>query len=566
MLPRISLRTFLALDAQEKYAQLDELANIVLGIRVFNQYTGNGGTHLSNPAKEALALLDNTCGSFVAEIESVQRTCIELQDVVLRGHLQQPPDSKLDRLRRWKDELTNRRQYLSYLQSLQEDMTLSKGKVSSLQATITSDVNDLQELIGSRSSVPKDYVYPKFYEIAAQWTAAHHEKKVVAGRVRTAAVLQRFRDSYTPSRRYETGQVLGPPRWEEDRQQGTQGSAGTVDANNHGEYGDDRNGRDGRTLPTKSQDKESTVRPLTDHTSSERPVKLSIESTPEFMQLPLEYQGFCSWTIVERQGLLLPGKPELGVIRYKNRFYVFAQDAAATSFIDDPERFIKGTIRCAAHSPELIHLLRLQDNFPAACITSILHGEGSARGPKSLALSAAQKRDASTETPVHFLTKSIQVSYHWNEWALRQRALQMANLFQCATTSQQTDASHRRRVNDSQVYPKREASTQTRRTTGTRPIQHVQYFAGKMLLAESFDATWFHIEKSILFLPASCSSCQGHETMAYRGHRGRGHCHDGIGCRVANAMQHMISGCDTGAKSFRLFLCLVKDATLDKRT
>ena len=67
-----------------------------------------------------------------------------------------------------------------------------------------------------------------------------------------------------------------------------------------------------------------------------RPIKFSIESTPEFMQLPLEYQGFCSWTNVKRQGLLLPGKPELGVIRYKNRFFVFAHQGAICNFMETP--------------------------------------------------------------------------------------------------------------------------------------------------------------------------------------------------------------------------------------
>jgi hypothetical protein len=37
-------------------------------------------------------------------------------------------------------------------------------------------------------------------------------------------------------------------------------------------------------------------------TGPDRPVKLSIESTPEFMQLPLEYQGFCAWTVLNRRG------------------------------------------------------------------------------------------------------------------------------------------------------------------------------------------------------------------------------------------------------------------------
>jgi len=36
---------------------------------------------------------------------------------------------------------------------------------------------------------------------------------------------------------------------------------------------------------------------------------------PEFLQLPLEYQGFCPWTVAHQHGFLLPGKPVEGVVR-----------------------------------------------------------------------------------------------------------------------------------------------------------------------------------------------------------------------------------------------------------
>ena len=60
-------------------------------------------------------------------------------------------------------------------------------------------------------------------------------------------------------------------------------------------------------------------------------------------------------------------------------------------------------------------------------------------------LEAKDKRDASTETPVHFVEKHIDYSYDWNEWQLRRKALQVVNLRKCRTVSQQTDASHFRR-------------------------------------------------------------------------------------------------------------------------
>ena len=36
-------------------------------------------------------------------------------------------------------------------------------------------------------------------------------------------------------------------------------------------------------------------------------VLLSISDTPDFLLLPLEFQGYCPWTIVEARGLLIPG-------------------------------------------------------------------------------------------------------------------------------------------------------------------------------------------------------------------------------------------------------------------
>lgn len=36
--------------------------------------------------------------------------------------------------------------------------------------------------------------------------------------------------------------------------------------------------------------------------------------------------------------------------------------------------------------------------------------------------------DKGTETPLHFVEKNIDPSYCWNEWELRKKALQMANI------------------------------------------------------------------------------------------------------------------------------------------
>ncbi len=46
-------------------------------------------------------------------------------------------------------------------------------------------------------------------------------------------------------------------------------------------------------------------------------------NTPNFMHIPLDFLGFCLVNIVEH-GLLMPGKPNLGVFKYNDKYCVFA--------------------------------------------------------------------------------------------------------------------------------------------------------------------------------------------------------------------------------------------------
>ena len=43
--------------------------------------------------------------------------------------------------------------------------------------------------------------------------------------------------------------------------------------------------------------------------------------------------------------------------------------------------------------------------------------------------------DKGMETPTHFVEKHIEPNYHWNEWDLRKKALQMANIRKKQTVS-----------------------------------------------------------------------------------------------------------------------------------
>ena len=96
----------------------------------------------------------------------------------------------------------------------------------------------------------------------------------------------------------------------------------------------------------------------------------------------------------------------------------------------------------------------------------------------SIRLNAPERCETSTKTPIHLNEKTLASSYHWNDWVLRRGALQLANLRKCVTKSQQTDSSHFRREFNTQIYLPRTKQTKTNKCSGSKPPQHVQYFAG----------------------------------------------------------------------------------------
>lgn len=67
-------------------------------------------------------------------------------------------------------------------------------------------------------------------------------------------------------------------------------------------------------------------------------------NTPDFMHIPLDFLGFCLFTICKKNGLLMPGKPNLGVFKVKERYCVFSDEKAIDSFVADPEEYMNKVV------------------------------------------------------------------------------------------------------------------------------------------------------------------------------------------------------------------------------
>ena len=203
-------------------------------------------------------------------------------------------------------------------------------------------------------------------------------------------------------------------------------------------------------------------------------IKLMPNTTPDFMQTPLDYLGFCIWSIVKRNGLLIPGKPNLGVYKYKDKHCVFSSEAAILDFIKDPAYYFQGVLDQCRKFPELIHLLRLDDIFKHVSLLSLLQSKDGG-GP---ALSTKLMVDKSADTPIHFIERSIDNNYCWNEWELRKKAIQMANIRNKQTKACQTIGSNYKVDSDTQVWIPKEQGTNTGIDKGTNPLRPRNYIVG----------------------------------------------------------------------------------------
>lgn len=375
--PKSGLKKFFLMAPERKKDQLDELSNVVLGIRLFNRECKNGKTGLMDvdgSCKEKAEMLQ---ASIPPKIEELCKKCENYREAISRaklGHIETTDSQSY----RWKDELNNRRQFLSFLCSIEKESKVLTNRMKKTQDSYNLAMTDLRDFISNKKSIPKEYVFPKFEKIAKLWDSLSDELEVAQ------ILLQRFYDLLEHDNTYndtlddfnfmenfekeqkpnllDTDQTLQNPissdlekpiiskeshKWENTVQQSTEENAVSSDgAETLFEYPyDDR----------------------------EKPVVISPQSiNVAFEQLQLEYHGYCPLTIVKQRGLLLLGRPELGVVHYRGKNYAFDDKALLSQFMENPKEFIDEVKAVAIQNPELINLLGIQGDFPRASFAKII--------------------------------------------------------------------------------------------------------------------------------------------------------------------------------------------------
>ncbi|KAL5021112.1 hypothetical protein ScPMuIL_000267 [Solemya velum] len=436
--PQTELGTFMSLSKRDKERQLLELTMIVTGIRLFNKECGKGGEGIDDlPAilNEAVpATTQNVDGEIQAALKCAHKYTA-LIEKIHSGSAAEGPSIQL-----LKEALINTREHEAFLRTVLNDVISCAQQVELLEQQLAARMEQLQATVQSKTAVPTAQVYPQFIHLSQLWSGFQDEMVLLSVLSNILASLEPYTRGH---REVFSEEVLAPF---------LEGLVIKSDEQRMQEMSDP----DQRVDPSDFRDFDW----------------LFPETTKNFSKLPLQYKGFCGWALGKFDRLLLPGNPDIGVLRFRDHYYAFSSKQAAYEFAQNIDSFIHMVAEGAKKSPELIQLLALHTQF--ATITPYTQGKDQGK----MIEKPVTKCESGTQTDTHLLETNIAKSYEWNEWELRRKAIKLANLRTRITHSVQTNLSNMRRDNVAQVYLPKDSTTQTKEDNYTNVPKPSVFLAG----------------------------------------------------------------------------------------
>lgn len=435
--PQAELATFLTLSKKDKERQLKELTMIVTGIRLFNRDCGKGGEGIDDLPAILHEAIPATTHHIDSQLQIAQDQAFRYT-AILEKVTNNPLMAKELQPYMLKEALYNVRQYEIFLQTVLSDIITCAEEVEMMVKQLAAQLEQLKMTVKSKTAVPTSQVFPIFIALASLWMSFQDETVLISVLSNLTTNLELF---------LGTHELLFPEKVMQGLLDGVIVKSDLTRIEEH---------------------MEERVQ-LADFRTQEW---LFPETTANFNKLLIQYRGFCGYTFAATDGLLLPGNPSIGILKYKEKYYTFSTRDAAYSFAENPDHYIHLIKEKAKKNAELIQLLELHQQFETLIPYSQM------RDVDKHYIKPITKCDNSTQTDTHILPPMTLRSYEWNEWELRRKAIKLANLRQKITHSVQTDLSHMRRDNSSQVYPLKEASTQSKREGSSRVPRPQIFIAG----------------------------------------------------------------------------------------
>uniref|UniRef100_A0A8D0G1V9 Cilia- and flagella-associated protein 206 n=1 Tax=Sphenodon punctatus TaxID=8508 RepID=A0A8D0G1V9_SPHPU len=438
--PQTELAAFLSLSKKDKERQLKEITMIITGIRLFNKDCGKGGEGID----DLPAILNEAIPAATHPIDSELHTSQEMAHrytAIMEAVLETPHGDLELRSTKLKEALYNVRQHelaTYFCLIIISDVITCAQEVEVMEKQFAAQMEQLKNIVQAKTAVPTSLVYPIFIVLSNLWTSFQDEILLLSFLNNLTVNLQQFLGTHA---------VLFPDELMSSLLEGV-------------------------TVKSDEQRIKETIGTKVNISDFKKEEWLFPETTANFDQLLIQYHGFCAYTFAAKEGVLLPGNPTIGVLKHKEKYYAFSSKESAYSFAQNPDKFIQLLAEKAKECAELIQLLELHQQFESLAPYSQLRS-----GDKHL-MKPVTKCDSSTQTDTHILPPTIVKSYEWNEWELRRKAIKLANLRQKLTHSTQTNLSHMRRDNSTQVYLLKDFGTQTRHANYTNVPRPQIFLAG----------------------------------------------------------------------------------------
>ncbi|CAH8873421.1 unnamed protein product [Trichobilharzia szidati] len=429
--PQTDIANFLSANPGQKRKRLNELTGLVTGIRLYNKDCNKGGAgidDLPHLLSEGLPMTLKTVReeikkanelaaiytSLFLKLSAVDPTSGVLSSANIAAEAAKEIDITPNQLRA---AVINARQYGKFLRIIEKELNNMLKGLEKMIDSFKGCMKRLHTLISDRPAVPSSEVYPGFLQLANCWTSFQDEMVFLSVLTSTLSTLQT----------YFVGRRL---KWTREK---------LCNLISDSEITFDENRKQHEPLSEECRGGYPCVFP---------------HSSKEDSNFAIECEGFCIWSLVRYQGLLVPADFKMGVILLpsNNKMYAFSSPEAARDFVMATDNFIKAIPEVVRRLPELIPILKLNYVFSKG----ISYTDG--RLPES----PIAKVDSGMQTVLHPIESYIDTNYQWNEWELRKNALKLTNLRKKATTSVQTLLSNWRRDNATQVYLLKNTGTATK--------------------------------------------------------------------------------------------------------
>ncbi|VDP41878.1 unnamed protein product [Schistosoma mattheei] len=470
--PQTDIASFLSANANQKRKQLYEFTGLVTGIRLYNKDCNKGGAGIDDLPHLLSEGVPITLETINEEIKKSDELAAIYTSLFLKLSTIDPTTDVKALIKSAKEmditpehlraSVVNARQYGKFLRIIECELNQMLKDIEKIIDSFKSCMKKLHILISDRPAVPSNEVYPGFLQLANYWTSFQDEMVFLSVLTSTLNTLQT----------YFVGRQL---KWTKEQMYNFISDKEVI-------FDEDRKHHD--PLSEEYCGGHQCVFP---HSSSEE------------INLNIECEGFCIWSLVRYQGLLVPADIHMGVLLLPpdNKMYAFSTPEAAKEFVMETEKNLLTKSNNEYMMSDKLEVTVWMDWFRN--LKHIKMTNDIKNNPLPFLFQNGQfhentspKVDCGVQTVLHPIETYIDKNYYWNEWELRKNALKLVNLRKKATTSVQTILSNWRRDNATQVYPMKETSTATKKdgyTQVPRPSVFIHGLRGCGAIGSAPNAT-----------------------------------------------------------------------------